>query len=57
MPKVLRTFRLEVKQGHAWIADDPAGTGNGAVSGPCDLLLGARGSCIAMTLLLYSRRK
>ena len=25
---MLRTFRLGVKQGHAWIADDPSGTGD-----------------------------
>jgi len=54
----IKNVQVRVEAGdHTWIADEPAEIGDGAGPGPYDLLLGALGSCITMTLLLYARRK
>ena len=53
------SFRTEIDvAGHTVVADEPAGSG-GANDGPSpyDLLLGAIGSCTAMTVRMYAARK
>ena len=54
----VQNLQVRVKsEEHTWIADEPEGVGDGMGPGPYDLLLGALGSCMTMTLLLYARRK
>ncbi|MDE2466991.1 MAG: OsmC family protein [Alphaproteobacteria bacterium] len=52
-------FEMRVRAGaHTLIADEPRALGgNDFGPGPYDLLLAALGTCTAMTLRLYARRK
>lgn len=56
----LKNLQNEVRgdDGHTFITDEPQAVGgDGAGPDPYSVLLGALGSCISMTVMLYARRK
>jgi putative redox protein len=54
----VKNVQVRIKaEDYEWIGDEPPDVGDGMGPGPYDLLLGALGSCMTMTLLLYARRK
>ena len=54
----VKNVQVRIKaEDYEWIGDEPPDVGDDMGPGPYDLLLGALGSCMTMTLLLYARRK
>jgi putative redox protein len=54
----LSNYQVEISAGrHRLISDEPPTQGDDAGPDPFDLLLGALGSCVVITLQMYARRK
>ena len=52
-----RMTHVVASDGHALVADEPPSAGDDLGMDPYELLLGALGTCTAMTLRLYAERK
>lgn len=52
-----KLMQLITSDNHSVICDEPPDDGDGLGPGPYELLLAALGSCTAMTMLMYARRK
>ena len=56
--RTMTGYQVEIRTGpHSLISDEGPGTGDDAGPSPHELLLGSLGSCIAITLEMYARRK